>query len=195
MGTLRIIAGEFRGRRIRVPEGRTVRPTPDRVREALFSILGSELSGLEVLELYAGSGALGFEALSRGALRVTFIESDEAVRAVLSSNAEGLGLAGRCRILAGSVERLLGEGTARLGGPYTLVLADPPYATPAGPEVLRALEKPGLLGPDARVVLQRDRRSPSAEDTPRSGGLVRVRTTQYGRNCLEFYAFSENPSA
>jgi 16S rRNA (guanine966-N2)-methyltransferase len=165
------------------------------VREALFSILGSDLSGHEVLELYAGSGALGFEALSRGALRVTFIESDEAVRAVLSSNAEGLGLAGRCRILGGSVKRLLGEGAARLGGPYGLVLADPPYTTPAGPDLLRSLERTGLLGPDARVVLQRDRRSPSPEDTSRSGGLVRVRTAQYGRNCLEFYSFSGNTPA
>jgi 16S rRNA (guanine966-N2)-methyltransferase len=170
-----------------------VRPTPDRVREALFSILGPELSGLEVLELYAGSGALGFEALSRGAVRVTFIESDDAVRAVLSRNAADLGLAGRCRILAGSVETLLEEGAARLGGPYGLVLADPPYFAPAGAELLRALERPGLLGAAARVVLQRDRRSPSADEAPRPGGLFRVRTTHYGRNCLEFYAFSGNP--
>jgi len=195
LGTLRIIAGDLRGRRIRVPAGETVRPTPDRVREALFSILGPELSGLEVLELYAGSGALGFEALSRGAVRATFIESDDAVRAVLSRNADDLGLAGRCRILAGSVETLLREGSARLGGPYGLVLADPPYSAPAGKELLRALEKPGLLGPAARVVLQRDRRSVLAENAPRPGGLVRVRTTHYGRNCLEFYVFQASPSA
>jgi 16S rRNA (guanine966-N2)-methyltransferase len=169
-----------------------VRPTPDRVREALFSILGPDLAGLEVLELYAGSGALGFEALSRGAVRATFIESSDAVRAVLSRNATDLGVEGRCRILAGTVEALLGERSAHLGGPYSLVLADPPYAVPPGAELLRALERPGLLDPSVRVVLQRDRRIPSEEGPSRPGGLVRVRTAHYGRNCLEFYAFSGN---
>jgi 16S rRNA (guanine966-N2)-methyltransferase len=195
LGTLRIIAGELRGRRIRVPAGETVRPTPDRVREALFSILGAEVAGLAVLELYAGSGALGFEALSRGAVRVTFIESADTVRTVLSRNAADLGVEGRCRILVGTVETLLRERSFHLGRPYDLVLADPPYASPAGAELLRALETPGLLGPAARVVLQRDHRSPSAGGVPRPGGLVRVRTAHYGRNCLEFYAFSGDSPA
>lgn len=194
MGTLRIIAGELRGRRIRVPAGLTVRPTPDRVREALFSILGPELAGLVVLELYAGSGALGFEALSRGAARATFIESDEAVRSVLSRNAADLGVEPRCRIVAGKVETLLQGRPSQIGGPYDLVLADPPYETPAGAGLLRALEAPGLLDPAARVVLQRDRRTPEFDPPRRGGGLIRVRTAVYGRNCLDFYRFSQRSS-
>jgi 16S rRNA (guanine966-N2)-methyltransferase len=194
LGTLRIIAGELRGRRIRVPAGKTVRPTPDRVREALFSMLGPGLAGLAVLELYAGSGALGFEALSRGAARATFLESDDAVRAVLSRNAADLGVDQRCRIVAGEVETLLRGRGAHLGGPYDLVLADPPYETPAGGSLLGALEAPGLLGPAARVVLQRDRRAPTADPPGRPGGLTRVRTAAYGRNCLDFYAFPERRS-
>jgi 16S rRNA (guanine(966)-N(2))-methyltransferase RsmD len=194
LGTLRIIAGELRGRRIRVPAGKTVRPTPDRVREALFSILGPELTGLAVLELFAGSGALGFEALSRGAARVTFVESDDDVRSVLSGNAADLGVEHRCRIVAGAVEALLRDRPVHLGGPYDLVLADPPYENPAGGGLLRGLETPALLVRSARIVLQRDRRAAPAETPTRSGGLARVRTALYGRNCLDFYAFSEQQS-
>ncbi|MDX1388993.1 MAG: RsmD family RNA methyltransferase, partial [Acidobacteriota bacterium] len=86
MGRIRIIAGELRGRRIEVPEGLGVRPTPDRVREALFSSLGPDLTALRVLDAYAGSGALGFEALSRGAAHVTMIESDPKTLTVLARN-------------------------------------------------------------------------------------------------------------
>lgn len=169
-----------------------MRPTPDRVREALFSILGPELAGQAVLELFAGSGALGFEALSRGAARATFLESDDAVRSVLTRNAADLGVEERCRIVAGAVETVIRDRPGHLGGPYDLVLADPPYQTPAGPGLLRALEAPGLLGPAARVVLQRDRRAPTADLPTRPGGLMLVRTTVYGRNCLDFYDFSED---
>ena len=106
-----------------------------------------------------------------------------------SGNAADLGVEERCRIVAGAVETLLRDHPAHLGGPYDLVLADPPYETPAGDSLLAALEAPGLLRPAARVVLQRDRRAPGPDPPSRPGGLIRVRTAVYGRNCLDFYRF------
>src|SRR5512138_118455 len=99
MGTLRIVAGHLKGRRVRVPDDPTVRPTGDRVREALFNILGQDLSGFEVLELFAGSGALGFEALSRGARRVVFVEANPGIAAALRRTAEELGVDREARVI------------------------------------------------------------------------------------------------
>ena len=185
-GRLRIIAGELKGRRILVPPGEVVRPTPDRVREALFDILGPALSGLRVIDLYAGTGALGLEALSRGAAHATFVERDARVRATLARNAEDLGVAGRSRILAGDVESLLARRA--VGGPFELVLADPPYLEAPGERLLPALAGSGALVPGSKVVLQRHYRTPTAEAP--GTGLVRHRTAAYGRTSLDFYSFS-----
>lgn len=188
MGQLRIIAGELGGRRIRVPRGQTVRPTPDRVREALFDILGPTLAGTAALDLYAGSGALGLEALSRGACRATFVEADDRARSVLSQNVEDLGVGPRCTIVAGGVETVVERGI--LGGPFDLVLADPPYDERSGETLLCAVARAGLVGPGARIVLQRDHRTEAArgEGTP----FDPVRTARYGRTSLDFYVFSED---
>jgi 16S rRNA (guanine966-N2)-methyltransferase len=189
MGTLRIVAGELRGRRIRIPPGNRVRPTPDRVREALFDILGHDLSGLVALDACAGSGALGFEALSRGAASATFIEADRQVLAQVRDNAERLGVGPRCRFLGGRAEVLIGAGAA--GGPFDLVLADPPYAEALGPPILAALPSvPSTLRPGARVVLERDERFPAATG---SSSLPLVRTARYGRTCLDFYVLRIPP--
>ncbi len=186
MGTLRIVAGDLRGRRIRVPAGVRVRPTPDKVREALFDILGHDLSGTRVLDACAGSGALGLEALSRGAVSATFLEADPRVLAVLRRNAHDLGVASRCRIIQGRVEALLGKGGA--GGPFDLVLADPPYAEPLREPILAALlAAAGTLAPGCRVVLERDAGSPPAPGDEKR--LPLVRTARYGRTCLDFYRF------
>jgi len=159
------------------------------VREALFSILGPDLDGLGVLELYAGSGALGFEALSRGASAVTFVEADHEVCGILGRNASDLGVERRCRILCGEVEKVLEGAQPPPGGPFGLVLADPPYDAMPGEGLLQALGRPGWLDPAARVVLQRDRRSPAVAPASR-GGPALVRTARYARNCLDFYSFS-----
>jgi 16S rRNA (guanine966-N2)-methyltransferase len=185
-GRLRIVAGELKDRRISVPPGDVVRPTPDRVREALFDILGPTLSGLRVLDLYAGTGALGLEALSRGAAHATFVERDARVRATLARNAEELGVVGRSRILAGDVESLLARRA--VGGPFELVLADPPYLEAPGERVLPALASSGALVPGSTVVLQRHHRTPPVEAP--GTGLVRHRTAGYGRTSLDFYSFS-----
>lgn len=121
----RIIAGEFGGRRLAVPRNRRIRPTADRVREAWMSILGPALPGARVLDLFAGSGALGLEALSRGAARADFVETAPAALTVLRRNIRSLGVGGRSRVIRRDALRyLLGLGPDA----YDLALADPPYA-------------------------------------------------------------------
>jgi len=187
MGTLRIVAGELRGRRIRVLPGSRVRPTPDRVREALFDILGPGVSGCTVLDACAGTGALGFEALSRGASSATFVEADRRVLDLLRENAERMGIGSRCRMLCGRAEVLIAQG--RVGGPFDLVLADPPYADALGGPLLDALlSVPNTLSPGARVVLERESKSVAvAASRP---GLSLLRTASYGRTSLDFYTLA-----
>lgn len=118
---MRVIGGTFRGATIFAPPGRATRPTSDRVREALFDLLGPP--GARVLDLYAGSGALGIEALSRGAAHATFVETGRRARAALRRNLDKLGLASRARVSAVDAA----SPSALRGGPFDLVLADPPY--------------------------------------------------------------------
>src|SRR5476649_617011 len=99
MGTLKLTGGTLRSRRVSAPSGRAVRHTPARVKEALFSILGSNVSGARVLDLFAGTGALGFEALSRGAAFVTFVEADRPVATALAKTARELDVADRCDVV------------------------------------------------------------------------------------------------
>ena len=156
---MRIIAGRFGGRRLAAPPGRATRPTSDRVREALFSILeaGGGVLDARVLDLYAGSGALGIEALSRGAASVMFVEREARAAAALRANLESLGVEAVVR--RGDVLAALRE--AREGGEtYDLVLCDPPYRL--APDLGRSLGEAlvPLLAQDARVVTESDRRKP-----------------------------------
>jgi len=141
---MRIIAGEWRGRRLETPEGRTTRPTADRAREALFSMLASRLGtfeNLRVADLFAGSGALGLEAMSRGAASATFVESDPVAAATIQRNADALGARERIQILSGSALALL------RCDPFDLIFADPPYSAGAGSEIVRAVLHAGWLAP------------------------------------------------
>jgi 16S rRNA (guanine966-N2)-methyltransferase len=151
---MRIIAGEWRGRKLIAPRGDITRPTADRTRETLFSMLVSRLGsfeGLAVLDLFAGSGALGLEALSRGAATCLFVEQDaEALRA-LRTNIEALAQRGAATVQAGSVMAL---GPAR--STYHLVLLDPPYGTGAGQVALDRLLRLGWIGPQSWVSLETD---------------------------------------
>lgn len=182
MGEIRIVAGEFRSRRISTPDGADVRPTSDRVREALFDILGPTLDGLRVLDAFAGSGALGFEALSRGAASVTFLETLPAALAVLRANVERLGVGARCRIVARAAESVDVQGLD--GAPFDLVLADPPYSEDVRDAFLGRLAAEGAIGPSARIVIERDH---GASVARHASGLVPRRTARYGRTCLDFY--------
>ena len=157
---MRVIAGRFGGRRLQAPKGRAVtRPTSDRVREAVFSMLGA-VEDQEVLDLFAGTGALGIEALSRGARRAVFVERDGAALAALRVNLEGLGLqASEAEVRRGEALSAL-RSARKHSETYDLVLIDPPYrrASELGGELALALES--LLEPQARVVVESDRRAP-----------------------------------
>jgi 16S rRNA (guanine966-N2)-methyltransferase len=154
---LRVIAGRFGGRRLAVPAGRDVRPTAERVREALFSMLGA-LDGARVLDLYAGTGALGIEALSRGAASVVFVERAPASLLVLRANLEALGLRpDEAEVLREDVPAALRQ-LARAERSFELVLLDPPYAADEGARALQALAEARVLAPGARVVFERSRR-------------------------------------
>jgi 16S rRNA (guanine966-N2)-methyltransferase len=146
---MRVVAGRYGGRTLKAPKGREVRPTADRVREALFSILGP-LDGLTVLDLFAGTGALGIEALSRGAATCVFVDVDTRP---VQANLAALGIDADVR---------RGQALSALGADdqYDLVLLDPPYRDAArlGPELTEAL--PPVLNPSARVVSESDRRHP-----------------------------------
>ncbi len=186
----RIIAGSAGGRRLAVPAGVATRPTSDRAREGLFSTVATllgPLDGIRVLDLYAGSGALGLEALSRGAARATFVESDRAALRALRANAAALGLPG-VMVVADRVERWVLRHGARPPGPagYGLVLVDPPYAYPADrlAAQLNALVDAGLLGagPSAAIVaVERSSRDP---DFPWPAGWTPRRTRRYGEATL-----------
>jgi 16S rRNA (guanine966-N2)-methyltransferase len=156
---VRIVAGVAGGRRLAVPSYGT-RPTSDRVREAVFSALEArrDLYGARVLDLYAGSGALGLEALSRGAAYVRFVESDRRAADVLRRNVETLGLDGTAQVTTADVHVVL-RGDP--GQPYDLVLADPPYALDDGGlgDVLNALAGGGWLAPAALIMVERPAKS------------------------------------
>jgi 16S rRNA (guanine966-N2)-methyltransferase len=154
---MRVIAGRFRGRRLAVPEGGTVRPTADRVREALFNILAhgaggggaGVIAGATVLDAFAGSGALGIEALSRGAAHVTFLENDRAVLRVLRRNVDGLDAADRIDIF-----RVDAGHPPLAPRAHDLVLMDPPYNSGLAAPALAALADQTWLTADARVVIE-----------------------------------------
>lgn len=186
---VRIIAGELKGRRLEVPRGASVRPTADRVREALFSILLDRTPGARVLDAYAGTGALGFEALSRGARSVLFLERDRNVVTALKANLARLELDDRCSVLAGDVVETIGRGRVR--GPFELVLADPPYADGQGQVFLEAVESARLIGEGAWLVLEASSRHPAPEAP--SGFLLRFRSERYGEVALHFYAGRSRP--
>jgi 16S rRNA (guanine966-N2)-methyltransferase len=156
---MRVVAGRFGGRRLQAPPGRATRPTSDRVREALFSTLGP-LDGEAVLDLFAGSGALALEALSRGAAHADLVERDARAAAVARANAEALGLsAEEARVLRMPALRALHDARQR-GAAYDLVLLDPPYRD--APRLGAELSEPlaAVLAPGARVVTESDRRAP-----------------------------------
>jgi 16S rRNA (guanine966-N2)-methyltransferase len=152
---VRIIAGAWRGRTIDVPPGSSTRPTADRVRETLFSMLASRLGTFEelrVADLFAGSGALGFEALSRGAASVTFVESDRAAATTIRRNAEKLGASGRVTLFGGSALVLPGRDQ------FDLIFADPPYGDGAGSAVAQSVVDASWLAHGGWLSLETSRK-------------------------------------
>lgn len=185
----RVIAGSAGGRRLRTPRGERTRPTSDRVREALFSALEARWgawAGLRVLDLYAGSGALGLEARSRGAAALLAVEHDRATARLVAANARDLGLdrdpgGGKAvEVVTGAVGTVLDRGPGERPA-YDLVLADPPYPLPEADLARDLAALPGWLAPDALVVLERSSRSP---EPPWPPGLEVERSRRYGETVL-----------
>jgi 16S rRNA (guanine966-N2)-methyltransferase len=151
---MRIIAGEWRGRKLVAPPGRETRPTADRTRETLFSMLASRLGSFEALrvaDLYAGSGALGLEALSRGAAHATFVETDRAAIKAIDANVEALNVRDRVAVRAMSAAAL------PAAEPFDLVFADPPYAPGSGTAAAQAVVQAGWLAPGGWMAIETHR--------------------------------------
>jgi len=179
---IRIVAGEFRGRRLAVGPG--VRPTTERAREALFSILSERLRGARVLDAAAGSGALGFEALSRGAREVVFVEADRRAARVLSANLEALGVGRRAAVVVRAVEAYLKIDAPR---GFDLVLFDPPWASPVTAELEGLWES---LVPGGTFVLER-----GSGEEPWTGAPVAPDVRRYGTTTLFLYRRPEPASS
>jgi len=181
---MRIVAGKHRGRRIAMPPGDIVRPTSERAREALFNILAHGrfapapiFEDARVLDVFAGTGAFGLEALSRGARFATFIEKDRDAREALAANIKALGESGRTRLLA--VDATL---PPRADGPYNLVFLDPPYRSGLAAPALEALARTGWLSPDALVIVELAARS----DFEPPAGFETLEERRYGAGRLVF---------
>jgi 16S rRNA (guanine966-N2)-methyltransferase len=183
----RIIAGAHGGRRLVAPPGVQTRPTSDRVREAFFSALGTmaDLSGARFADLYAGSGAVGLEALSRGAVHALLVESDAKAARIIRDNIVTLKVGAAARLITGRVDQVL--ATPPDGGPYDVVFADPPYAVTDEEvtQVQQALVTNGWLTPDAVVVFERSTRT-VVRGTALSwvDGITADRSRRYGETTL-----------
>ena len=173
---MRVIGGEFRSRVLKSVPGLDVRPTPDRLRESLFNILAPRIAGVVFADLYAGSGAVGIEALSRGASRVVFVESNRAAVNVIRQNLKALEIDARTQVLQGRVTALLGGIRA------DIVFLDPPYDL--ADEYETALTKLGAQPPKL-VIAQHSVRLKLAESY---GALRQTRVLRQGDNCLSFYS-------
>lgn len=185
---MRVVAGELRGRRIDAPEGDSTRPTTDKVREAIFNALGSlgALDDARVVDLFAGSGGLGIEALSRGAARCTFVENDWRALGVLRGNVANLGLAERSNVVVADLVRESAAGDSlrlrELLAGATLVLADPPYGFPGWTEIFSAATS---ADPDVVLVVETEARAVIHASVP--PGWKSVRQREYGRTTVGFY--------
>jgi 16S rRNA (guanine966-N2)-methyltransferase len=174
---VRIIAGTLKGRRLTAPRGLDVRPTSDSLRETLFNVLGPSVDGARVLDAFAGTGALGLEALSRGASHVTFVERASRALTALEENVARCGVAEACAIIRGDFLRV-----RSVPAPFDLALIDPPYDIGDLAAVLEVVAP--WIAPDGRVVLEHSRRRSSPGET---AALVRGRVLTAGDSALSFY--------
>lgn len=191
---MRISGGTHRGRVLKVPPGRDVRPASDMIRQALFNILGERIQGASVLDLFAGTGSLGIEALSRGASRVVFVERDREVANYIRDNSSEIGMADHVRVLSFDIL----TATSRLrsaGGPFDFVFVAPPYpmmlaVTPTFGvgALVESLFTDAIVAPGAVVMLQHDRQMPLADEWPHA--LITDQRT-YGKTMLTFFAPKE----
>jgi 16S rRNA (guanine(966)-N(2))-methyltransferase RsmD len=178
---MRIIAGVARGRRIEAPAGWATRPTLDRVRENLFNILAPRVHNAAFLDLFAGTGANGLEALSRGATRAVLVDNDPAALAVIRRNVSLCGFTETAQCL----RLVLPAGLDRITGPFDLVFADPPYAFPQAEALLLGLDTHHLLAPGGCIIYESARKSPPPDIL---GCWTLFRRAEYGDTALSFYS-------
>lgn len=178
---MRVIAGTARGRRLAAPPGERVRPTLDRVREALFNILAHRIEGAAFLDLFAGSGANGIEALSRGAVRVVFLDNHPESVACIQKNLEITQLGSRALCMRSAIPQDL----ARLSGSFDLIFADPPYGFTGYAELLETIARNGTLAQGGEIIIEHPRKLKLPEDV---GTLRQTQTRHYGSSALSFYA-------
>jgi 16S rRNA (guanine966-N2)-methyltransferase len=176
---VRIVGGSLGGRVLRAPRGAATRPTSEKVREALFQILGS-MEGVRVLDLFAGSGALGIEALSRGAAHATFVDSGKQAREAVKANLDELGIRDRAEIIAADAVAFVARPVEQ---PWRLVFVDPPYASELATRTVLALPR-ASLDDGAVIVIEHDRRNAPPEAL---GSLLRTDQRRYGDTLLSFY--------
>lgn len=176
---MRVIAGTARGRSILGPKSQEIRPTSDRVRETIFNVLGQWVEG-RVLDLFAGTGALAIEALSRGASAAVLVDSGREAKKLIPRNLEALGFSDRAELLAMPFDRAI-DALQRRGESFSLVFADPPYALHVGQKLVDAIAQSSLLAPGGTLLLESDKRevAPSCPELPeideRAFGDTRVR--------------------
>jgi 16S rRNA (guanine966-N2)-methyltransferase len=186
---MRIVAGKYRGKQLASPSDDSIRPTSDRARESIFNILGSRLGpvldGKRVLDLFAGTGALGLEALSRGAAHVTFVDTGAEARGLIRDHIEAFGAAGITKLLRRDATAL---GTPGTFGQFDLVFLDPPYSQGLGEKALVELAANGWLAPEATIVWEE---SSDAEITVPDGFTLED-TREYGAAAVRFLSFGEN---
>jgi 16S rRNA (guanine966-N2)-methyltransferase len=194
--SMRITGGEYRSRTLRAPRGASTRPSSDRVREALFGILASSdvaVAGARVLDVYAGTGALALEALSRGAAYAVLVERGKEALAAIHANVSVLGCASRVEVVAAPAER----AAKLVRGRFDLVFADPPYADVDNGSALGALASlvaSGVLAPEATVVLEHAARAArKVTGAPEIAGLFRYDSRYYGDTALSFYSLGHSP--
>lgn len=178
---MKIIAGEFKDRRLETPENYDIRPTSSRIRESVFNLLMYEIEDAFFVDLFAGTGAVGLEALSRGARKCLFCDSDRTSIAIIKRNAAACRAEDRCRIIAGDFMKALRSVKEKVD----VFFIDPPYATDLIARSLEAVDSLDLLASNGIIIAEHDKRDGSPE---RVGGLVRYREKKYGRVMLSFYA-------
>ncbi len=185
---MRIIAGAFRGRKLRSPRGDALRPTADRLKETLFDILGPAIRGAVFLDVFAGTGSIGLEALSRGAREAVFVESGAAAGRLIRENLARCGIGGGYRIIRQDAFTAL-RSLSREGFSADFTFLDPPYDWKPYGDLLGLLFDTGIARADARVVVEHARWA----ELPESGGrFVRTRVVRQGDHCLGFYSAAEN---
>ncbi|KPP99531.1 MAG: 16S rRNA (guanine(966)-N(2))-methyltransferase RsmD [Bacteroidetes bacterium HLUCCA01] len=181
---MRIITGTLKGRRLKVPDSGVIRPTSDRTKEGMFGVIDARryFDGLHVLDLFAGSGNLGFEAISRGADQVTFVDDNRLSAGIIAENAETFGITGKIRTIQADVMRFL-NGPAR---PYDLIFCDPPYDFPQMDELVALVLTAGWMEPDGWFLLEHDKYKNFA-DHPNC-----VFSKPYGRTIVTIFTLPGN---